>query len=338
MTKQSLIGFTLLCICLSFAGCDSTNQTTQVQDIAELRWEADGSALFGFIQSYTQTLTSVIPGIGYDIAKFGTDGSLTKTFTLDPKSVADYSTSLFLSSDGNTAVTQLEGDLYRYSLKTGSLEKLQQLFHLIVVSPDLHYAVGSPSPAIQHFKTIIVYDITASPLRIVTQFDLPKLVASSGIWLANGMFGITYSDSIGNHVSIFDTTGALRQTIGGAEILFHNVVYNPQTNDLFFRNRAGAFTDGSVDKVNLTTLVRTNVLKDSVDNFDVTRDENVIIYSKYDGNEELISKNLQTGNTLQIANDIRLIITLSPAEDRLAYIRKRDDHFNEVHVIPFTRP
>ncbi|MEP7235627.1 MAG: hypothetical protein ABI778_10050 [Ignavibacteriota bacterium] len=337
MTKQLSSSFMLLAIVLLFASCDSTVTNVAVQDIVELRWQNDGAALYGYIQNYTQTINSAIPFTGYSIAKFNADGSLAKTYDFDQKSRPDFSPSLFVLGDGSSAVTQLENDLFRYDLKNSAATKLQQMFHLILVSPDLHYVVGTPSPAIQPIKTVVIYDITSSPIRKVAQFDT-AIVSASGIWLSNGTFAITCPDSIGSHIAIYDTAGVLRQTIGGAETSFHNVVYHEQTNELFFRNRSLTSADHTVDKVNLTTMARANILTDSTDNFDITRDGNVIIFSKYLDGEKLYSKNILSGNTLSIADDIRLIVALSPSEDKIAYIRRRDDNFTEVKVIPFTRP
>ena len=341
MRKHVIVFMTITVIALAQTGCDSGTQNTQVQDIAELKWQADGSAMYGFLQSYIETATSTIPGIGYNIVKFNTDGSLAQTYNTVPLGRPDFSTSIFVSADGSVAVTQLENDLYRYGLKTGVLEKLQQQFHLIVASPDLHYAAGSPSPVYQTIKTLDLYDITASPIRLVAHLPyVSGLAAFPGIWLSNGMFGVTCLDSVGARIFIYDTTGVIHDTIPGAETAFHNTVFNSQKNDLFVLNYASKTTDYFVDKINLTTKARSNILNFKVENFDVTKDEQAIIYSAYDSTSTISmkSRNLITQNVNSIATDILLIITLSPAEDKLAYIRKRDDNFSEVRVIPFNKP
>lgn len=339
MKKQFVIGFSLFIIPLLLAGCNPSTQNTQIQDIVELKWQADGSALFGFMQNYIATGTSVIPATGYNIVKFNSDGSLAQTFTTTPKARPDFSNSLYISADGSAAVTQLENDLYRYTIKTGVLEKLDSLIHLIVVSPDLHYAVSTTSPNIQPIKTIRLYDISVSPIQLIKYFDI-SADAKPGIWLNNGMFGITVVDSVGRHIAIYDITGTLRDSIGGAETAFHNVVFNSASNDLFVRNWAGKTTDQQVDKINLDSKTRANVLNFKVENFDVTRDESAIIYSAYDTLHtiHMRSRNLLTSNERAIADDIRLIIALSPLQDKLAYIRQRDANFTEVHVIPFIKP
>src|SRR5207244_3342365 len=128
MKKHIFIVFGLLLAFLFDAGCDSGTQTTQIQDIAEMRWQSDGSAIIGFIQSFIETTTSTIPAIGYTVTRFNPDGSVAKSYPVAPESRPDFSYSLFLSNDGSFAVSELDYDLYRYGLKNGVLEKLQTLF------------------------------------------------------------------------------------------------------------------------------------------------------------------------------------------------------------------
>lgn len=356
MNKRSISVSSLFVILLLTGGCDSGTQSTQVQDNVEIKWQSDGSSIFGFLRSYTVTSTSAVPFTGYSIVRCNNDGSVAETYKTDPKSrpidpatgnIDSYSSSLYVSPDGNTVVTQLEGDLYRYHPHTGVLEKLVTQLHLIVSSPDLHYAVGTPSPDVQPIKTINVYDLSSAPIRLVTHFDVNRISASSGIWFNNGTFGVNCTDTLGAHISIFDTTSTGTppplNVIGSAEAVFHNFFFNSQTNDLFFRNRNsrkdGASFDGTVDRINLTSMVRANVLNLKVENFDVTKDESTIVYSAYDSaiTIHMRSRNLQSSKELQIADDIKLIIALSPTDDKLAYIRGSLDH-NEIHVIPFIKP
>jgi len=356
MTKQLLTIFLILFIFCA-AGCDSGTQTTQNQDIGEIQWQSDGSAIFGYIQSYALNINTTQPPIAYSIAKFNTDGSLAQTYNsngpasrpVDPitgQITESYSPSIYLSPDGSQIVTQLENDLYRYNVKTNVLQKLDSLQHLITVSPDLHYTVSTNSPQIQPIKTIYIYDILNSPIRLVKKFDIDNVALEPGLWLANtGMFAITCYDSTGAHVDIFDTTGSLRNIIGGAETAFHNVAYNTLANDIFLRNWAGKSTDQFLDKINLSSMTRTNILNFQVENFDITADEQVIIYSAKDtinstvhGNSMKI-RNLQTLKELPqpLATDIMRYVVLSHSQDRVAYVRG-DINFNQIQTISFARP
>ena len=355
MTKQSL---TIVFICLFglfINGCDSGTQTTQNQDVVEIKWQSDGSAIFGFIQAYASTINSTQPSIAYNIARFNADGSLAQNYNTngfasrptDPNTgqVESFAPAIYLSSDGSTLVAQLENDLYRYNTKTNFLTKLQTLFHLIYASSDLKYVIGTPSPANQPIKTIQVYDISVSPIRLVTHFDVSGATTSPGIWLNNGTFGISCTDSIGDHISIFDTAsiGIPISVIDGAETQFHNTVFNPQTNDLYVRNHAGKTTDYYVAKINLSSMTRTNLVNFSVDNFDISSDEQILIYSASDSvnsttnGTSIRARNLQTLKEQTLATDNLRFIQLSPAQNKLAYISGTFS-FNQIRVIPFSRP
>src|SRR5579872_5498593 len=107
MKKQIFIVF-LSALLFTAAGCDSGSQNTQVQDISEIEWQSDGSAIYGYIQSYISTANSSQPATQvYDIAKFDANGSIIQTYTnsfksrlTDPASgnVDSYAPALFLSS------------------------------------------------------------------------------------------------------------------------------------------------------------------------------------------------------------------------------------------------
>jgi hypothetical protein len=357
MMKKQIFTVFLSSLFFLSAGCDSSSQNVQVQDISEIEWQSDGSGIYGFLQSYISTVNTSTPVTGYDIAKFDASGSLIHTYTNSVKSrpydpatgeVDSYAPILFLSQDGNTIVTQFEGDFYRFKPATNTLEKLITQFHLIVVSPDLHYAIGTPSPSQYPTKTLDGYDISSSPPRQI--FHLPYVslaVSITGIWLSGGMFGVTLKDSVGTNIAIYDTTGVVRMSIPGAETAFHNTVYNAAANDLFVQNHAGKTSppDYSVDKINLTSSVRTNILNFAVENFDVTSDEQSIVYSANDSVHQtkngisLKIRNLQTSQEAAspLATDNMAYVILSPIADKLAYL-SGDINFKQIRVIPFTRP
>jgi hypothetical protein len=355
MMKKQIFTVFLLSSFFLAAGCDSSSQNVQVQDISEIEWQSDGSAIYGFLQSYISTVNTSTPSTGYDIAKFDAGGSLVHTYTnsvkarfFDPATgeVDSYSPVLYLSSDGSTIVTQFEGDLYRFKPASNTLEKLITQFHLIVVSPDLHYAIGTPSPSIQPTKTLDGYDISVSPPRQIFHLPYVSLAASiTGIWLSGGTFGVTLKDSVGTNIAIYDTIGTLRQDIPGAETAFHNTFFNKQTNDFFFLNHAGKTSDYSVDKMNLTTSARTNILNFAVENFDVTSDEQIIVYGATDSVHQTKSgvslkiRNLQTSQEAAspLATDNLAYVILSPVADKVAYL-SGDVNFKQIRVIPFTRP
>jgi hypothetical protein len=354
MKNQFIIFCSILTIALSISGCDSGTGNTQQQDVVELQWQSGGSTIYGFIQSYVQTLNSTTPATAYNIGRFNSDGSTAQTYNtsvfsrpVDPSTgeTESYAPSIYLSQDGNTIIAQLENDLYRYGTKTNLLEKLQTLVHLIVVSPDLKYAITTSSPGIQPIKTVSVYDITGASARLVTHFDLTNLALEPGVWLNNGTFGVSVSDSVGRHISLFDTLGTLKGMIGGADISFHNHVFFPQTNHLYVRKWSGTSSpvNSSISLVDLSTMTSSTVLNTAVDDFDVTKDEQDIVYSARDttisttNGLSIRSINVTSLKNQLIATDIIRIVSLSPAEDKVGYV-SGDVNFNQIRVVPFTKP
>src|SRR5437762_1874645 len=103
--------FALLFLPFFLYGCDSGTQSVSVQDIVELKWQPDGNALFGFMQTYVLTATSLQPDPAYSLVRFNSDGSLAQTYKSDAKAITDFSYNLYISPDGTSAVTQLDNDL-----------------------------------------------------------------------------------------------------------------------------------------------------------------------------------------------------------------------------------
>jgi hypothetical protein len=335
-----------LCFAIVLNGCGYNNGVTNIQRIAELVWKNDGSGLYGFAQK-----TSISDASGltaseeYTPAVFDGNGSLVKQFTEAQKAVTDYSYSLFVSPDGTNAITQLGNDLYRIDLNTGAATKLDSLFHLLVASPDLHYAVGTFSPDNRLVKTVTILDLSTPSPTTVHEFDISEIKKTPGIWCSGSTFGLSFFDSAGSHITIFDIDGSVVRTIGGAEAPFHNGKYIASTNTLYFRERTGSVGDGLIDKMNLTTGSRQVVLNiSSIENFDITSDEQFMVYNTYVLNTDSVTstlklkiRNLSTGQEKELTSDILGYCILSPAGDKVAYVRGNVT-FNEAKVITATRP
>ncbi|HYM20236.1 MAG TPA: hypothetical protein VEW28_04435 [Candidatus Kapabacteria bacterium] len=332
-------------IIVALSGCDSVGTNTDIQDIVEVRWQPDGSAIYGFMDKLTLTQYQTIPPASYMITKFNSDGSFNKSIPTDQPAQSDISFSIYISPNASELITQVGSDLYQITPATNAYSKIYEIFHLLVASPDLHYAVGSISQSNHPIKTVVIADISVQPARIVRQFDVAGIALEPGIWLNNGRFAITLQDSVKTHITIFDTTGATITAIAGAETAYHNTVYAPSSNTMYFRNQAQLKTDGSVDKINLTSMQRANVLPQGVESFDVSQDEGMIVFNQYIYNSDsttqtltMFAKNLTTGNQSQVTNDVLSLAVLSPAADRVAYIHQRDVNYNELFVKGITRP
>lgn len=333
-----------LILSVFMAGCDNITTTTDIQDVVELKWRHDGNGIFGLIQKLTLSQYQTIPSANYNPCAFNTDGSLNKTISCDQSASTDISYSIFSTPDDSKIAAQLGGDLYTIDPSSGSFAKRYLQFHLLTMSPDLHYAVGSISPSNRLIKTILVIDISGSTSREVTRFDISNMQQQPGAWLSNGRFGITLRDSAGSNIAIYDTTGVLRSTIPGASTAFHNSIFFPTTNDLYFRNQAGKTNDYSVDKINLTSMQRANVVPLDVESFDVSTDQGLMVYNRYALNSDstktltMYAKNLLNGNEQKLTNDVLSLVALSPVSDRVAYVHARNGNYNEVFTMTVTRP
>ncbi|MEI8135048.1 MAG: hypothetical protein WCH46_08265 [bacterium] len=348
---KSQISIVVLFFVVSFGvyGCDTPVQSTSYQDVGEFRWQADGSAIFGFYQSFTVSQNAIsLPSIAYDIARFNPDGSLNHLYKNDAKSrpidpasgdIESYAPAIYVSGDGSTIVAQLENDLYRYSTQTNILVKVETGFHLIAVSPDLKYALGCTSPGNRPHKTIKVLDITGAASRTVTNFDVDELVLEPGLWLSGGTFAFSCRDSAGAHINIYDTTGTLSSVVGAANLPFHNCQYNSGTGNLFVTNWSGGASNHFIEKINLATKSRSVIFAQKAANFVVTNDEQTIVYTMYDSTSTLHfrSRNLSTLAERELPSDVFRIASLSPAEDKLAYV-SGNETVNQIRVIPFVRP
>jgi hypothetical protein len=347
IVRTPLLSVFLLVLTLScFSGCDSVTTTTDVQDIVEARWAPDGSAIYGFMQKFTvSSYSSTYPAAEYMLTKFNADGTFNKSISTDQQAQTDISFSVYPSADASKIITQVGQDLYQINTASGSYSKIYQQFHLLTVSPDLHYAVGSVSPSNRSTKTVVVADITANPARIVKQFDVAGIALHPGVWVGHGRFALTLIDSIKYNVTIFDTTGVAVDTIGGAEVAYHNLAYFAASNSLYIRNQAQQKNDGSVDKVNLTNMQRTNVLPQAVESFDISADEGLLVYNQYVYNSDstvqklnMFARNLVNGNQTLVTDDVWSLASLSPVRDRVAYIHSRDVNYYEVWVKDIIRP
>lgn len=316
----------------NFYACENPATLDQGQIISEVSWKPDGSGILSLIQRYNASPTVSSPIEGYDLYRIGGDGSLGDPYSAPAKAISDFSFAIFQSQDGKRATLQLGNNVYRIDLNSGAATQLVGSYHLIAMSPDEKYLIGSHSPAGQPIKTISIYDVSATPARLVKGFDI-HVANSRGVFFADNTFGITVIDSIGTNITIFDTMGTARDTIADAATISHNFVYHPTTGSLFFRNGAN-----NIVKVNMTTFSRQTIVPASVTNFDITADENFIIYNQYQGSKlQMVKREVASGNESLLTDDILWGVFLSPNDDKVAYIRAANVNFHEIKVMPFVR-
>jgi hypothetical protein len=324
MRKLSVSFFLLAFLAPFVSGCNTATTDNTQQDFGNILWKPDGSGMYGLFE---RQLINVATD-AYMVGIFDGQGALTGTV---PTSDNAINPDVFLDRTASHAVVQLGANLYKLDLPGGGQTLLTTKVRLFVVSPDLHYAVVTPSPDGSHVRTISVLDLQSSPVREVKKWDVAEVSSRSGIWLKNGTFGLTVNVG-GAQIDIFDTTGALVDSVQTAEQVFHNGNYIAATNDLYVRTGSSG-----VDRINLTTRVRDHLFStEAVDDFDVSFDGKLLAVRTGSGISVLNTKTLAKSF---VTNDaIYWGVFLAPAGDQVAYIHQQTSTIRDIHVLSVSLP
>lgn len=318
-----------------YAGCDTPTPLNPYQDFGESVWLPDNSTLLLYIQQADLDNATTLPNPAYSLAEMNTSATITKQYNTPEKSFIDFGhTTIFTDPAGTQAVTEMGINIYRVHLASGASEEVISSLHLIMVSDDCNIVIGTKSPPLQPIKTVWIYDISSGN-RIVNKFDVSNINTNRGIWLGGGRFAIGIIDSVGTHITIFDTTGKMLDVIPNASISNNNFAYFPAANVLYFRNN-----DSHVEKINLSNHGRTMILPFKTDNFAVTKDESTIIYNVFNGTVStaiMRKRNIATSTDTQLVDDAYSRVYLSPNEDKIAYLHSKDLYFLEMKFIPFSK-
>jgi hypothetical protein len=339
MTKHLYL---LLLLTTVVSSCSEVNPLNQFQDIAEVQWKADGSGMLSLLERANGDIGETLSG-AYSPYILNSDGGIQGDISTDMISTPDMSYyTLFMNDDGKSAIAQLNkivGTTIKYYVcridhSTGQIDTVLPDLHLIASSPDGKYLVGSYSPPRATIKTVTLFDISGVSPRKITQFDVDGIDYNRGIFLSDGSFGVAVADSIGKHINIYDTTGALLQTIANAGISGHNIHFNSNSKNIYFRNN-----DGNLIKQNIVSDARATIIaKNSVQNFDVAKDESVLVYSILEMGKGLLYKHsIGSGTDTQLADDVVAGAYLSPLEDKVAYKYHIEINHQGVKVIPFSK-
>ncbi len=317
-----------------FIACDNPVSLNQFQSFSEVSWKSDGSAMIALVQRFNADQYTVFPAESYTLYRIKQDGSLGDPYSTPEKAISDFSFAVFQSQDSKQGTLQLGNNAYRVDLSSGSSVKLATDYHLIAVSPDEKYIIGSHSPAQQPVKTISIYDVSGTTPRLVKGFDYRGVSNSRGSFFANGTFGVTMNDSVGKNIVIFDTLGTALDTIGDASISSHNFTYRLATNSLYFRNGHNNIVKVKLDNPKYRTTVLTSV----AENFDITSDERIIVFNKYEsGKLQMIKHDVLTGAETLLTEDFIWGVFIAPTEDKVAYIKSSGLYLDEIKVVSFTR-
>lgn len=331
MTKHLYL---LLLLAALVSSCSEVTPLNQFQDIAEVQWKNDGSGMLSFVERANGDNGGTLSG-AYSLYELNSDGSLGSQLETGTTAVQGFSFTIFMNDNGTKAITQMGAyDIYEIDIPSKKATKRITGLQLISASNDGRFVAGSFSPPRQPIKTVTIFDMTPDSPRIIKQFDVAGIKNNRGVWLDNGTFGVAVTDSIGYHINIYDTTGVLINTIGNADISNHNIHYDKDSKYLYFRNN-----DGNIERQNVVTNGRMMMVeKSTVQNFDVTDDESVVVYSILESDKGVIYKYVVASDTeMQLTDDVLAGVNLSPLEDKISYIKFVEVNQYGVKVIPFSK-
>ncbi len=320
----------LFLILILVQSCSEIIGSDEYQDIAELQWKHDGSGMVGFVEHINANASVQASGL-FDIYSIRTDGSLDKKSSSGYRAVQDVSFTIFMGDDGMSAVTQLGAyNTCRIDLTSLAVTPIIPDLHLYAVSPDLRFVVGSYSPPRQPIKTVSVYDVSVSPVRLVQSFDLPNIKNTRGIWLDSGRYALAVNDSAGSHIEIFDTLAGKILTFPNTDISNHNVAYFPGSGNLYVRDNAQWLV-----LCNLQTRERQTLINLDVKNFSITNDESTCVFTVFEEQKiKLKKRRLPSGIDETLADDdIIRGPFLSPDNKKIAYIRSGGINIDVVKII-----
>lgn len=331
MNKQY---FFLLLLAAAVSSCSEVVPLNQLQDIANVEWKTDGSGMLTLIEQANGDIGQTLSA-AYTLSDVEQDGTLGAEYSTGTTAIQGYSYSIFMNKDGNRAITQMGAyHVYEIDIPARSARKVIPDLYLIAASDDGRFVVGSYSPPRQPIKTITIAELYTDTFRIIKQFDVNGVKNTRGIWLGNGSFAIAVNDSVGSHITVYDTTSLVLTTIGNADITNHNIHYDEDSRNLYFRNN-----DGNVERQNVVTGERKMIVfKATVQNFDVTDDESVAIYSILETDKGVMYKyTIATEAEVKIADDVLAGAYLSPSEDKVAYLYLKQLNYYDIKVMNFSK-
>lgn len=316
-----------------FSGCDTSSTEVTSTDVENAVWLPNESGMLAYIEKEYLSELDGSESLGDNLYTANSGGGIGNS--INPNDVAPYTVAgggiywnapiLFLSSDGNTAITQFGTDIFSITLSNGNITDIIQNTALLGVSPDMKYAITTTSEAPPAAQIITVWNLTTTPISYVgTPKTVPKLISNRVLWLNNDQFAVTIQDSVNangiyyDHVQTYDINGNSILTIPNGDVSFSAGAFAPDSNWLFVRN----FALG-IDRIKLATGARdTIVASDTVESVDVSADGTLVVYS-VGGNSattyNLIAVNVEDGKRVSITNGISKPI-LSPQKDKIACI------------------
>ena len=333
MSTRVLVFFAVLISSVALIyGCSSNQVVIDAQAIADATWKPDGSGMLALVEQANQADLaaggSAVPQM-FSVYPVDASGSIGADLGAPGTVNSGAVTTMFISSDGNTGLTALGIDIYRYDIRANTWSDLIHDAYLMGASPDLKYVV-----IIERTAIVKVYDISSSPVRLVSQITTVHFDnAQRALWLENGQFSLGFLDSTTRpYLRVYDTTGVEKVALSDAAAPFHSSAFAPGSHEMFIRTSAGG-----IDRINVLTYDRVNVVSANVSSMDVTRDGKGIAYILNEAGEPIHIQNVANGHQTT-TGDNAIAVMIAPAGDKLAYIHFVDNYNEDIKVTGLSIP
>ncbi len=318
--------FTLLPLVALFVGsCDDPAPDQSTQDIGNLAWRSN-SGMIAFVEQ--RDFPTSGPFV-YKLFEADADGKLGNKIGDDE--TGDPVPFILMSADGNTAITLLEGTLYRLDIPSGSKTRLtSSVTKVFTVSPDFKYVLLTHAALNSPTKTVSLLDISGSTVRSVKEWQVKGLLISQGFWLKGDQIALNLDTASRPFLSIFDTNGTILKSFPNVQTPARSSAYVPESDLLFVKSFV------SLEQLNVESGARVNIA-DSYENLDASGNTLSYIVVE-DGKNKVMIRNISSGETQEVANDAFRFVILSPDASKLAYLVETRQNYTELKVIPVTTP
>ncbi len=332
-------------VALLVNGCSATSTNTLSQEVENVVWLPNESGMVAYVDQVTEdAYGNQSEGQNlYQVNGGGTIGNAMNANSTTPSTGYRNGPIVYVSSDGKTAITQFGSDIFSLPISGGNVNDLIQATALFGVSPDGKYAITTPTPAGYGYIIVYPYLLTSSSPILGTQVTRPSVISNRVLWLNNDDYAMTVLDSVGidslvySHVTIYDASGDLLDTIANGDVSFSAGAFASGTNDLFVRTPAMG-----IDRINLNTHVRTPVVtNDTVYSMDASADGTVLVYSSSAGSTNgtlpAYAVNLSDMNKKMFASNV-IIPRISPQHDHVACVNYQDESDSDIQVYSLITP
>ena len=321
--SRYLLSLVIASIFLS--SCDDSNPTQQTQDIGNMVWR-NNSSLLAFAEQRNFVSAGSLVYKLHETDESGRIGrQLLDEVTNEPVP------SIAVSADGTTAIAHIGPDLVKIILTNGSKVVLtSNVTKVYAISPDLKYALITHAGLFQPIKKVSLLDISGSP-RSVREWDIKGLTINQGYWMNDAQIALNLDTASAPFINVYDTTGAVLKRFPSAQTPARSSDYEPSTHSLYVKNFS------SLERIDVATGARTDIASNFV-NMDARGNTLVYILDEEEGKHRIYVQNVQSGETMPVADDALRYVVLSPDATKLAYLVEPRQFFNEIKVIPLTTP